>query len=488
MTTTGWDSVIESNAASELTATRLVDQLQACQVSALAFCRLLERWGRGDAVPATAGKRQAALRRAADRVETALAGLERPLSRSTSSSSSPSGRRPLVVPRPGSRRARRVAPGTRPSRRPRVPEPCRCGLPGARRPRSRARRSGDRGESRGDAGPVLALGRPVRPAGHASRLDRGRPARARGLTPRISVVGSVNLDLVARAERLPRAGETVSGATFARVPGGKGANQAVACARLGADVTFVGAVGDDAFAEDATRGLREEKVTLRLQTSRTPTGVALILVDAGGETEIVVAPGANGALAEVELPDHDAVLCQLEIPDAAVSRRGSSARALLPQRRSRRPISVDPDLCVVNRYELESLSRRDGLVAVTLGAEGAILLEDGEEVARATPPASTSSTEPRRATPSRPACSSRSSRVVTRRRRSRERALRALSQRRGSALSPRCPPQTRSRRSSRTRRVVERRDEALWVRRCDSSPRPSPAGARGRLPAPGAGR
>lgn len=77
----GWDSVIEFNAASELTARRLVDQLQACQVSALAFCRLLERWGRGDAMPATAGKRQAALRRAADRVETALAGLERPLSR-----------------------------------------------------------------------------------------------------------------------------------------------------------------------------------------------------------------------------------------------------------------------------------------------------------------------------------------------------------------------------------------------------------------------
>jgi hypothetical protein len=81
MTEKGWDSVIEFNAASELTARRLVDQLQACQVSALAFCRLLERWGRGDAMPATAGKRQAALRRAADRVETALAGLDRPLSR-----------------------------------------------------------------------------------------------------------------------------------------------------------------------------------------------------------------------------------------------------------------------------------------------------------------------------------------------------------------------------------------------------------------------
>ncbi len=78
---TGWDTVIERNAASELTAHRLVKQLQACEVAALAFCRLLERWGRGEAVPATAGKRQAALRRAADRVETALAGLERPLSR-----------------------------------------------------------------------------------------------------------------------------------------------------------------------------------------------------------------------------------------------------------------------------------------------------------------------------------------------------------------------------------------------------------------------
>ena len=77
----GWDAVIERNAASELTAARLVSQLRACQVAALAFCRLLERWGRGEAVPATAGKRQAALRRAADRMETALAGLERPLSR-----------------------------------------------------------------------------------------------------------------------------------------------------------------------------------------------------------------------------------------------------------------------------------------------------------------------------------------------------------------------------------------------------------------------
>ena len=78
---TGWDAVIERNAASELSAARLVRQLRACEVSALAFCRLLERWARGDAAPSTPGAREAALRRAADRVETALAGLEQPLSR-----------------------------------------------------------------------------------------------------------------------------------------------------------------------------------------------------------------------------------------------------------------------------------------------------------------------------------------------------------------------------------------------------------------------
>jgi hypothetical protein len=77
----GWAAVIEGNAASERTAARLVDQLRACEVAALAFCRLLERWGRGEPEPATPGARQAALRRAADRVETAIAGLDQPLSR-----------------------------------------------------------------------------------------------------------------------------------------------------------------------------------------------------------------------------------------------------------------------------------------------------------------------------------------------------------------------------------------------------------------------
>ena len=200
-------------------------------------------------------------------------------------------------------------------------------------------------------------------------------------------MGSVNLDLVARCERFPQPGETVSGASFSRFPGGKGANQAVACARLGADVTLIAAVGRDPQAEEALAGLRDADVSLGLQVVDEPTGVALILVDASGETEIVVAPGANATLREVELPAHDAVLCQLEIPDDAVLSAweqctGTFCLNAAPARR----IALDPDLAVVNRHELEALLRRDGLVALTLGAEGAVLLEDGEEIARAAPP------------------------------------------------------------------------------------------------------
>ena len=201
------------------------------------------------------------------------------------------------------------------------------------------------------------------------------------------MVGSVNLDLVARCERLPRPGETVTDARFERVPGGKGANQAVACARLGARVRLVGAVGRDAFAEEALAGLRDADVELDLLTVDEPTGVALILVDAAGENQIVVAPGANGMLGAVELEPADAVLCQLEIPDEAVVSAWERATGLFCLNAApARPVPVDPDMTVVNRYELQSLTRRDGLIAVTLGAEGAILLEDGEEVARAAPP------------------------------------------------------------------------------------------------------
>lgn len=207
------------------------------------------------------------------------------------------------------------------------------------------------------------------------------------MAPRITVVGSVNLDLVARCERLPRPGETVTGATFTRVPGGKGANQALAAARLGAEVRLVAAVGDDTFSDEALASLVEADVELDLKRSDAPTGIALIVVDANGENAIAVAPGANSALADFELPESDAVLCQLEIPDAAVVSAWEQASGMFCLNAApARPVAVDADLTVVNRYELETLGRRDGLVAVTLGAKGAILLDDGEEVARAAPP------------------------------------------------------------------------------------------------------
>jgi len=204
--------------------------------------------------------------------------------------------------------------------------------------------------------------------------------------PRIAVVGSINLDLVARCERLPRPGETVTGATFARYPGGKGANQAVAAARLGADVRMVGCVGRDAFAADALAGLHEAGVELDVREVEEPTGVALILVAADGENQIAVAPGANTLVGGFDVSGADAVLCQLEIPDSAVAEAARQARFLCLNAAPARPLAVEPDLLVVNRYELEALGERRGLVALTLGAEGAVLLENGREVERATPP------------------------------------------------------------------------------------------------------
>jgi ribokinase len=208
------------------------------------------------------------------------------------------------------------------------------------------------------------------------------------LPPDLTVVGSINLDLVARVERLPRPGETVSGADLARVPGGKGANQAVAAARLGARVTLRGAVGADPFAEEALATLRETAVELELDVADA-TGIALILVDDGGENQIVVVPGANGEVRPRSVSG--AVLCQLEIPveavEAAASDAGFFCLNAAPAKPVPPPLLERCDLVVVNRYELEALPAQPRLTALTLGAEGAVLLEDGEEVARAAPPA-----------------------------------------------------------------------------------------------------
>ena len=208
-------------------------------------------------------------------------------------------------------------------------------------------------------------------------------------SPSLTVVGSINLDLVATCERLPRPGETVTDAQFARHPGGKGANQAVAAARMGATVRMIGCVGEDELAGEALAGLRDAGVELDVRQGSAPTGVALILVDGEGETVIVVAPGANGS---VEAPGSaDNVLCQLEIPPetvAAASRAATGFFALNAAPAKPVPVEVlgRADLVVVNRYELDALPEAPRLTALTLGEEGAVLLEDGEEVARAAPP------------------------------------------------------------------------------------------------------
>jgi ribokinase len=201
--------------------------------------------------------------------------------------------------------------------------------------------------------------------------------------PSLTVVGSVNLDLVARVDTLPRTGETLTAKAFERIPGGKGANQAVAAARLGARVRFVGCVGHDEFAQEALVNLRDLELDLREVDA--PTGVALIFVAADGENEIVIVPGANDHLRQVTRC-YKAVLCQLEIPDAAIESARAQAEWLCINAAPARPLTVDADLVVVNRYEHDVIGPQRGLVALTLGEDGAVLLEGGREVARAAPP------------------------------------------------------------------------------------------------------
>lgn len=182
-------------------------------------------------------------------------------------------------------------------------------------------------------------------------------------------------------------GETLTNASFARYPGGKGANQAVAAARLGADVRFVGGVGPDELAQPALAGLREAGVELELSHGDA-TGVALILVDDAGENVIVVAPGANVQLGRVEAGGN--VLCQLEVSDETVVSAAEGAERFFLNAAPARAIPAEvvrrAELVVVNRYELDSLPETPLLLALTLGEEGAVLIESGEEVARAASP------------------------------------------------------------------------------------------------------
>lgn len=219
---------------------------------------------------------------------------------------------------------------------------------------------------------------------------------------RVVVVGSINVDLVVRADRLPLPGETVLGGRFARFQGGKGANQAVAAARAGAAVTMIGAVGDDAYGTDAVRALADEGIdTAPVRVVDGPTGVALIGVGARGENMIMLAPGANDEVSAADV-DLDAlrpevVLTSFEIPYRTALEAVRGARRLratpivtpAPARAlSAELLALDP-MIVPNEHELtviignddpaaalDELTRRSGgPVIVTQGPAGALLAE-----------------------------------------------------------------------------------------------------------------
>jgi ribokinase len=215
------------------------------------------------------------------------------------------------------------------------------------------------------------------------------PGRARLSQFDVCVVGSANLDLVARCERIPEPGETLLGSDYSEHPGGKGLNQAVAAARSGARTTFVGAVGFDAAAEQLTGVMRADFIDIsQLASVAEPTGRALISVSAAGDNSIIVVPGANAHVTGERAPLAQVLLCQLEVPLDAVrtamtdARAGGSTVVLNPA--PARPLGDDLlslcDVVVPNEHEVELLGGVEHLLAlgaravvVTLGARGALL-------------------------------------------------------------------------------------------------------------------
>lgn len=152
---------------------------------------------------------------------------------------------------------------------------------------------------------------------------------------RVAVVGSLNMDLVVRSPRMPQPGETLVGQTFAQVPGGKGGNQAVAAARLGASVAMIGRIGSDGNGAQLKQGLEVEGIDCGGVSvdAALPTGVALIIVDDASQNSIVIVAGSNGALTPAliaerdgTIRDADVVVCQLETPGDTVLAAMQSAR------------------------------------------------------------------------------------------------------------------------------------------------------------------
>ena len=209
---------------------------------------------------------------------------------------------------------------------------------------------------------------------------------------KVCVCGSVNMDVFGYVERLPAPGETLRGSRLVYAPGGKGANQAVAAARLGADVRFFGRLGDDRFGETLAAALDGDGIDLEgLRRCGDPTGVALILVADDGQNQIVVLSGANDRV-EPPAPDPDAAvwLTQAEVPLAAVegtlaAARQTGALAVVnaaPAGRLPADLVARFDVAIVNETEIEALGPDlPRNVVLTLGAAGARILPDGPSLA-----------------------------------------------------------------------------------------------------------
>jgi len=184
----------------------------------------------------------------------------------------------------------------------------------------------------------------------------------------ILVVGSLNMDLVVRVPRFPAPGETISGGDLVLIPGGKGANQAVAAARLGANVAMLGRVGSDVFGQALLENLAQNRVDVsRVRCDAAATGTATIIVDAHGQNSIVLSPGANGKVTPddvIDLPDANTLLLQFEIPSETVLSTAQQAREKgmrvivnpAPAREMDKALLKSVDVLVPNETELSLLT------------------------------------------------------------------------------------------------------------------------------------
>jgi ribokinase len=215
------------------------------------------------------------------------------------------------------------------------------------------------------------------------------------MIPRIAVVGSINADLVVQMPKLPGRGETVSSAEPAWFPGGKGANQAVAAARMGGNVSMFGAIGTDEPGQMCLAALKQSGVNVDAVVEvSSPTSTALVMVEHSGENQIVVADGANqhASFEPTRISSADAVIVQFEIPESVIVEAGKAANGIFcvnaaPVRELSVELASLIDVLIVNEHEFAQLGEpTSGLVIVTAGAKEVVAYQNGKAVAKSQPP------------------------------------------------------------------------------------------------------